>query len=122
MSQERASELLLAFKDEISKLESLLLDITKARMLLPDLEDQVMGVGERLSAQFLTALLEDLGISSTYLDLSSIVDFDASQGLDESFYMHISPLIEQKILGCQSSIPVADIACVICESTDVLCR
>ena len=109
LSPERASELLLAFNEEIRRLVNILSDISEAKTLPPDLEDQVMGVGEKLSARYMTALLEDLGIAATYLDLADIIDFDATGGLNEHFYSQLQSLIRQKISDCNSAIPVNNI-------------
>ncbi|CDK26328.1 unnamed protein product [Kuraishia capsulata CBS 1993] len=54
--------------------------------------DTIMACGEKLSCRFMSALLNDRGISSQYVDLSNIipVGFDTSNGFDATFYKFLS--------------------------------
>lgn len=70
-------------------------------------EDQVISFGEKLSAQFMTAVLEDHGIPAEYVDLSDVVPPELQNlGQDENFYEKLAPLIGQRIEACGKNVPV----------------
>ena len=67
--------------------------------------DRVISEGEKLSCQILAALLEDRGIDSEYVDLSSIIDFEVGS-LDQRFYARLAEAIARRILACGTRVPV----------------
>ena len=91
---------------ECNALEKLLDSLLKTEDLSPESEDKIISVGEKLSAQYLTALLEDLGIQARYLDLSDVVDLNVSQFLNQEFYRELAHAIGRKIELCGDKVPV----------------
>ncbi len=92
---------------ECERLLELLAGLPKAPFPTAENEDQVISFGEKLSARFMTAVLEDQEIPAEYVDLSNIVPPDLhSSGLDESFYQRLAPLIGQRIEACGNNVPV----------------
>lgn len=69
-------------------------------------EDKIIGVGERLSAQYLTALLQDLGIQSEYLDLSTVISIGETQEPSQTLYREVSQRIRERIELCGDKVPV----------------
>lgn len=65
-----------------------------------------MSVGEKLSAQFLASLLEDHGIQSEYVDLSNIINFQATNGLNQEFYQELAQVIGRRVNSCGDKVPV----------------
>ena len=92
---------------ECQELKDFLATIPKNVELRPEYEDRVVSVGEKLSARFLTALLEDRGLGSQYVDLSDIIDFDIPAAkLNQEFYRNLSQAIGKRIRLCGDRIPV----------------
>ena len=72
----------------------------------PKTEDKILSVGEKLSAQYLTALLEDHGIPAQYLDLSDIIQPDMLPPLNQVFYQSLAHAIGRRIELCGDKVPV----------------
>ena len=70
-------------------------------------KDRAIGVGEKLSAQFVAALLEDNGVPSTYVDLSDVIQPIGHRGLDESFIRELSDIVQREVANCGSRVPVS---------------
>lgn len=81
----------------------------------PRSKDLIVGVGERLSARVLTAVLEDRGIQAELVSLQNIVpeaspddeSDDTVEGrLSQSFYDRVSKRIADRIDQCGDRVPV----------------
>ncbi|KAI9714777.1 MAG: Aspartokinase [Bogoriella megaspora] len=70
------------------------------------IEDSIVSEGEKLSCQFMTALLQDRGVEAQYIDLSTVVPITESQALDDQFYNSVSRTIAQKVHECGDKVPV----------------
>ena len=112
LSSKRADRLVAALTQECNNLAALLSGIAPKLGLLQkdcaraELEDQVLSVGEKLSTQFVTAMLEDRGTSAEYIDLSHVVDSNPHQALTPDFYHHISEAVGWMIQACGDRVPV----------------
>ena len=91
---------------ECNALEQLLDSLPKTGNVPPKTEDKILSVGEKLSAQYLAALLEDHGIAAQYLDLSDIIQPDAKPPLNQVFYQTLARAIGRKIELCGDRVPV----------------
>ena len=54
----------------------------------------------------MTALLLDRGVDSQYVDLSEIIGFKVSDGLDQAFYQNLSQALGEKIAACKEKVPI----------------
>jgi len=73
--------------------------------------DSIMSAGEKLSCLFMSALFNDRGIKSKYIDLSMVISpgLDLSRsGFDNSFYNYLTELLSAKIkeLEFEDIVPV----------------
>ena len=94
-------------RSECERLSELLSKLPKTAPLETALEDEVMSVGEKLSARFMRAVLEDYGIAAEYVDLSHIVPSDEQNSqLNEDFYKRLAPIIGRRIEACGDKVPV----------------
>lgn len=93
---------------ECSALGKLLDSLPKTGDIPPVAEDKILSVGEKLSAQYLTALLEDHGIGAQYLDLSDVIDPDISPPLNQEFYRKLAHAIGRRIELCGHKVPVGN--------------
>ncbi|KAL8931956.1 MAG: hypothetical protein Q9216_007012 [Gyalolechia sp. 2 TL-2023] len=78
----------------------------KTGSLNPQDEDQVVSVGEKLSSQLLTALLEDRGLPAQYIDLSGVINFPVPDYLSQAFYRDLSASIGALISSSGERVPV----------------
>lgn len=69
-------------------------------------KDRIVSFGEKLSCRFVAALLQDRGVEAEYVDLSDVINFKASKGLDLEFYKLLSAALKEKILACEDRVPV----------------
>lgn len=69
-------------------------------------EDKIVAKGEKLSCLYMTALLEDRGAKAAYVDLSDIINFDVSRGVDDEFYKHLALRLAEVVLACEDAVPV----------------
>ncbi|PKY05358.1 aspartokinase [Aspergillus campestris IBT 28561] len=69
--------------------------------------DKVISTGEKLSCRLMAAFLQDRGVDSQFVDLTEIIDFPiSSQGLDQSFYDHLSNSLAREVRACHGKVPV----------------
>lgn len=99
-------KLKLNISDEWSALEKLLDSLPKTGNVPPQTEDKILSVGEKLSARYLAALLEDHGIPAQYLDLSDIIQRDAGPPLNQAFYQSLAKAMGRRIELCGDKVPV----------------
>lgn len=59
--------------------------------------DMVISVGEKLSCLYMTALLQDRGGNAAYVDLSEIITFATSKGIDDDFYKNLGDAIAKRV-------------------------
>jgi aspartate kinase len=69
-------------------------------------KDRIVSFGEKLSCRFMTALLQDGGIDAEYVDLSDVVHFKPSKGLDLQFYREMAAALREKVMACEERVPV----------------
>lgn len=91
---------------ECDALEKLLDSLPKTEDVSPEAEDKILSVGEKLSAQYLTALLEDHGIPAQYVDLSDVIDFTVLRSLNQESYRDLALAIGRRIELCGEKVPV----------------
>ena len=72
----------------------------------PEAEDKILSVGEKLSAQYLTALLEDHGILAQFVNLSDVIGFAVPRSLSQEFYRELAYAIGRRIELCGDKVPV----------------
>ena len=110
-----------AISAECNALEQLLDSLPKTGDVSSKAEDKILSVGEKLSAQYLTALLEDHGIPAQYLDLSDILEPDISPPLNQVFYQLLAHAIGRRIELCGDKVPVRHYHCRLglCTENDV---
>ena len=91
---------------ECNALAKLLDSLPKTEDVLPEAEDKILSVGEKLSAQYLTALLEDHGVRSQYVDLSDVIEHKTWPSLNQEFYRDLAYAIGRRIESCGDKVPV----------------
>lgn len=69
-------------------------------------KDRIISYGEKLSCRFMAALLRDKGVHAEYVDLSDIVHFKATAGINQDFYRELSHALKAKVLACEDRVPV----------------
>ncbi|KAF4549371.1 Amino acid kinase-like protein [Elsinoe fawcettii] len=69
-------------------------------------EDKIIAKGEKLSCQYMTAVLQSRGVDAAYVDLSDIITFDTGKILDEEFYLTLSKHLAQAVHACGAAVPV----------------
>ncbi|KAE9374581.1 aspartate kinase [Stipitochalara longipes BDJ] len=69
-------------------------------------KDRIVSFGEKLSCRFVTALLQDRGVDAEYVDLSDIIHFKTSKGLDLAFYKEMAAALLEKVMACENRVPV----------------
>lgn len=80
--------------------------LPKTQDVPSEAEDKILSVGEKLSARYLTALLEDNGIKAQYVDLSDVIHHDISPSLNQEFYRELAHAIGRRIGLCGDKVPV----------------
>ena len=91
---------------ECYELDEFLTSISKVGALSPESEDRIVSVGEKLSAQYLAALLDDYGMEAEYVDLSDVINFKVLHGLDKDFYQDLAQAIGKRVQLCGDKVPV----------------
>lgn len=86
------AEVLHFVRDEIEKLQRFLDAIRVIRELSPRSQDVVMGLGERLSARVLAAVLLDRGLPSRFVDLAQVVPENEKE-VDPAFFRRLQTRI-----------------------------
>ena len=93
---------------ECNALAKLLDSLPKTEDVSPEAEaeDKILSVGEKLSAKYLTALLEDHGVQSQYIDLSDVIEHKPWPSLNQDFYRELAHAIGRRIDLCGDKVPV----------------
>ena len=68
--------------------------------------DAVISIGERLSCRLLSAILQDQGVTSEFIDLSAQFEFSIGQTINQAFYDDLSVLIARRIEASEVNVPV----------------
>ncbi|KAL6718816.1 hypothetical protein ACLMJK_003050 [Lecanora helva] len=106
-SSKLAAQLKSDLTAECDSLKESLSKIPKDTVVSLQQEDEILSVGEKLSARFVTALLEDHGVPSQYVDLSNIVTYnDPNEKLNQIFYQNLAQTIGETIRLCGNKVPV----------------
>ena len=116
LTPEAAVKLAKDFTQECNHLQNFLAQLPNNGKLDPESEDRVVCVGEKFSAQYLTALLKDKGTRAEYVDLSHIVPLDstnvslksscASPSMSPQYFETLSDLVRRRIEACGNRVPV----------------
>lgn len=69
-------------------------------------EDLIVGKGEQLSCQYMTAVLRDNGVAAQYVDLAGVIKDEGNAELDEAFYVRLSGILVEEIRACGNDVPV----------------
>jgi aspartate kinase len=88
-------------------------------------KDRIISFGEKLSCQFMAALLQDKvsrrlpslvvfhfrtdntqGVDAEYVDLSDIVHSKSPKHLDHMFYRELAATFKERLLACEDRVPV----------------
>ena len=73
----------------------------------PRSRDKIISTGEKLSCRLIEAMLQDQAIDSDYVDLSEILDFEATDGrLDQPFWDRVVRNIARRLAECGERVPV----------------
>ena len=72
----------------------------------PAAEDRILSVGEKLSARYLAALLEDHGVRARYVDLSDVIVPAGSTVRNREFYRELASAIGRRVELCGDEVPV----------------
>lgn len=106
-SQQLAARLEQELTAECLELKDFLATIPKVGAVDPEAEDKIVSVGEKLSARYLTALLEDQGLEAQLVDLSAVIDFEVPEKkLSQEFYRNLAGAIGDKVRLCGDKIPI----------------
>lgn len=71
-----------------------------------DTLDAVVSTGERLACRFLTAMLQDRGVTSEFIDLSKEFEFLTGQVINQSFYDDLSVVMARRVRASKVNVPV----------------
>ncbi|CAG8433556.1 6302_t:CDS:2 [Diversispora eburnea] len=94
--------------NEISELKNVLSATQVLGEISPRSKDIIIGYGEKLSCRVITAVLNDNGIDSEYVNLENIIEkgkFDRCD-LDQSFYDYLTQVISEEVKKCGNRVPV----------------
>jgi aspartate kinase len=70
-------------------------------------EDKIVSKGEKLSARYMAALLEDRGVPAQFVDLSDVIKAHAPiKALNEVFYKDLADALAQEVRACGDKVPV----------------
>ena len=71
------------------------------------IEDSIVSEGEKLSCQFMTAVLQDRGVDAQYVDLATVITPNSpGRELDERFYESAARTLANKVYECGNKVPV----------------
>ncbi|KAL9093318.1 MAG: hypothetical protein Q9165_004059 [Trypethelium subeluteriae] len=71
------------------------------------IEDSIVSEGEKLSCQFMTAVLQDRGVDAQYVDLATVIPpRSPGKSLDEQFYESVAQALAEKVYKCGDKVPV----------------
>ncbi|KAI4124888.1 MAG: hypothetical protein LQ347_005563 [Umbilicaria vellea] len=68
--------------------------------------DRIISTGEKLSCQFVAVLLQDRGVDTCYVDLSDVIAFKVSNGIDQNFYRNLAAALAERVEACGGKVPV----------------
>jgi len=88
--------------------QELRLDLAAAQRIgeSPGFADRIISRGEILSARFMQALLKDRGIGSKLVDVSEVIKFRVSQGLNQHFYQCLAEALGKEVAACGEQVPI----------------
>lgn len=91
LHRELLDELTVDIKAECTKLRSFMAAAEIVEEISSKSKDVIVSIGEKLSAQILTAVLKSQNTQAKYINLQKVIDkkFDASK-LDQAFYDYVS--------------------------------
>ena len=84
------------------------LDLAAAQRIgeSPGFADRIISRGEILSSHFVAALLQDRGIDSRFVNLSEVIKFEVTNGLDHPFYQRLAVALAEEAMACGDQVPV----------------
>ena len=99
-NEELRNELKIMFREECEYVSRVLGAAQILEEVSPKTKDMVVGVGEKLSCLFMTAVLKDQGVDARAITLEKIVPsrFKEGRGLDHAFYKAMSETMAQVVL------------------------
>lgn len=94
-------QIVLDTRRELARARELLNACQVIGEISPRTMDSIMSIGEKLACLFVSALMNDHGLKSVYLDLSDIIplDYDFTNGFDEAFYKYLATELG-KLVSC----------------------
>lgn len=100
------NKLIAQSKEELLRAHELLHASKVIGEISPRTLDSIMSIGEKLSCLFMSALMNDRGLKSVYVDLSEIIplDYDFTKGFDDSFYQFLSSELGKKAISLSSDV------------------
>ena len=93
-------------KKECLWLKEFLAAAQKIGEISPKSLDRIISTGEKLSCQFIAAILQDRGVDTCYLDLSEVITFKASNGIDQDFYRRLAAALAERVRACGGKVPI----------------
>ena len=91
--------------DELSRLKSFLDAISVIRELSPRSQDNVLAVGEKLSARILTAVLNDRGVKAVFTDLAHVISDDETS-VNPAFFRRLQGQLGERCRPRAGEVPV----------------
>lgn len=106
-SQEILDRYIESVNAECFKLLKILESAQFLRAVTNQTSDMVISVGEKLSCLYMTALLQDRGANAAYVDLSEVITFPITKGLNEDFYRNLGEAIAKRVVALgDDAVPV----------------
>jgi len=90
---------------ELSRLKSFLEAISVIRELSPRSQDNVLAVGEKLSARILTAVLNDRGVKAVYTDLAQVIP-EHETVVNPAFFQRLQTQLGERCRPRGGEVPV----------------
>ncbi|RKF74216.1 Aspartate kinase FUB3 [Golovinomyces cichoracearum] len=69
-------------------------------------KDRMVSFGEKLSCQFLVAILEDRDVEAEVVDLADIIPPKVSKSVGQDFYRKLSEIFRERVFACGNRVPV----------------
>ncbi|RKF56337.1 Aspartate kinase FUB3 [Golovinomyces cichoracearum] len=69
-------------------------------------KDRMVSFGEKLSCQFLVAILEDRDVEAEVVDLADIIPPKVSKSVGQDFYRKLSEIFRERVFACDNRVPV----------------